>query len=43
MRDRKVVEKELFYGFSLDPHVTDDRRLRVADRFTGLSETCGVS
>jgi transposase len=39
MGERRVVQEELFYGFSLDQHVPADHLLRSIDRFVDLSGT----
>jgi hypothetical protein len=38
MGERGVMQEALFYGFSLERHVPDDRMLRKIDRFVDLSE-----
>jgi nucleotidyltransferase/DNA polymerase involved in DNA repair len=38
MGERRVMQEALFYGFSLERHVRDDRLLRKIDRFVDLSE-----
>jgi transposase len=37
MRERRVMRKALFYGFSLERHVPDNRLLRKIDRFVDLT------
>ena len=37
MGERRVMQEALFYGFSLERHVTDDHLLRKIDRFVDLS------
>jgi len=38
MGERRVMQEELFYGFSLERHVPDNHLLRKIDRFVDLSE-----
>ena len=38
MGERRVRQKALFYGFSLERHVPDNHLLRKIDRFVDLSE-----
>jgi transposase len=37
MGERRAMQEALFYGFSLERHVPDDRLLRKIDRFVDLS------
>jgi transposase len=37
MGERRVMQEALFYGFSLERHVPEDRLLRKIDRFVDLS------
>jgi hypothetical protein len=37
MGNRRVMQEELFYGFSLEGHVPSDHLLRSIDRFIDLS------
>src|SRR3984893_14615502 len=38
MGERRTVQDELFYGFSLERHVPDNHMLRKVDRFVDLSD-----
>jgi transposase len=38
MGERRTVQEELFYGFSLERHVPDNHMLRKVDRFVDLSD-----
>src|ERR1700722_11545495 len=38
MGERRVMQEELFYGFSLERHVPDNHLLRKIDRFVDLPE-----
>jgi transposase len=38
MGERRVMQEDLFYGFSLERHVPDNHLLRKIDRFVDLSE-----
>jgi hypothetical protein len=38
MGERRVMQKALFYGFSLGRRVPDNQMLRRIDRFVDLSE-----
>jgi hypothetical protein len=38
MGERRVMQEALFYGFSLERHVSDNHLLRKIDRFVDLSE-----
>src|SRR3984957_14442719 len=38
MGERRVMQEELFYGFSLERHVPDGHLLRKIDRFVDLSD-----
>jgi hypothetical protein len=38
MGERRVMQEALFYGFSLERHVSSDHLLRKIDRFVDLSE-----
>lgn len=37
MGERRLIQEELFYGFSLKRHVPADHLLRAVDRFIDLS------
>jgi hypothetical protein len=41
MGERRVMQEALFYGFSLERHVSDEHLLRKVDRFVDL-KSCGL-
>jgi transposase len=38
MGERRTMQAELFYGFSLERHVPDNHMLRKVERFVDLSD-----